>query len=111
VLHAVAPLFVGLIALEWLVARGTGRRVYVWRDSVVDLGCGMLSQFAGVFMAVIGLGAYQVVAVHAAMQHYMPVPAWPDVALSRPGRRQPPGSRCSSWWTSGSTGSIARRTG
>jgi sterol desaturase/sphingolipid hydroxylase (fatty acid hydroxylase superfamily) len=38
----------------------------------------MLSQFVGVFIAVIGLGAYQVVAVHAAMQHYMPVPAWPD---------------------------------
>jgi sterol desaturase/sphingolipid hydroxylase (fatty acid hydroxylase superfamily) len=77
VLHAVAPLFVGLIALEWLVARGTGRRVYAWRDSVVDLGCGVLSQFVGVFIAVIGLAAYHAVAVHAAVQHYLPVPAWP----------------------------------
>lgn len=78
VLHAVAPLFIGLIALEWLVARRRGRRVYAWRDSVADLGCGMLSQIVGVFIALVGLGAYQTVAGRSAVQHYLPVPAWPS---------------------------------
>jgi sterol desaturase/sphingolipid hydroxylase (fatty acid hydroxylase superfamily) len=77
VLHAAVPLFLTLMILEWLAARLRGRRVYLLRDSVTDLGCGILSQIVGVFLALLSLGAYRFVAEHAAITHYASVPAWP----------------------------------
>ena len=77
VLHAAVPLFLTLIALEWMAGRRRGRRVYLLYDSVTDLGCGILSQIVGVFLAVISLGAYRYVAEHAALHRYLDVPAWP----------------------------------
>ena len=59
-LHAAVPIFFGLMGLEWLAARRRGRRVYELRDSVMDLGCGILSQICGVYLALLSLGAYRV---------------------------------------------------
>jgi sterol desaturase/sphingolipid hydroxylase (fatty acid hydroxylase superfamily) len=76
VLHAAVPFFLGLIALEWLVARRRGRRVYALHDSVMDIGCGILSQIVGVFIAVLGIGSYQLVADLAVVQYHLALP-WP----------------------------------
>ena len=77
VLHAAVPAFLGLIALEWGAARLRGSRVYSLRDSLADLGCGILSQLAGVFLALLSLAAYAWVGEHAALQRWLPLPGWP----------------------------------
>jgi alkylglycerol monooxygenase len=78
VLHAAVPLFFGLMGLEWLAARRRGRRVYDLRDSVMDLGCGILSQICGVYLAILSLGAYRLVARTAAERDLSLIPAWPE---------------------------------
>lgn len=67
-----------MMGLEWLVARVRGRRVYRLRDSVTDLGCGILSQVCGVYLALLGLGAYRMVAEWADRAGLLLIPQWPQ---------------------------------
>jgi sterol desaturase/sphingolipid hydroxylase (fatty acid hydroxylase superfamily) len=76
VLHAAVPLFFSLMAVEWVAARRRGRRVYEWRDSVMDLGCSILSQICGVYLALLSIGAYRLVE-QAALERDMVILVWP----------------------------------
>ena len=52
------PFFFALIGLELLVARVRHRPVYRLADSISDLSCGILSQFAGIFLALLTIAGY-----------------------------------------------------
>jgi alkylglycerol monooxygenase len=70
------PIFFALIGIELLVARVRQRPVYRLADSISDLSCGILSQFAGIFLALLTIAGYGWVQRHAAVQNFLPVPAW-----------------------------------
>jgi sterol desaturase/sphingolipid hydroxylase (fatty acid hydroxylase superfamily) len=76
VIQASIPLFFALIGLELLVARLRRRSVYRLGDSVSDLSCGILSQFAGIFIALGTVLAFAWVSAHARIQLWLPVPEW-----------------------------------
>jgi len=52
------PFFFALIALEFIVARVRGQRVYRGNDTVNSIGLGVMSQIAGVFTKLLTLGIY-----------------------------------------------------
>ena len=76
VIQASIPLFFALIGLELLVARLRRRSTYRLGDSVSDLSCGILSQFAGIFIALGTVLAFAWVTAHARIQLFLPVPEW-----------------------------------
>jgi sterol desaturase/sphingolipid hydroxylase (fatty acid hydroxylase superfamily) len=76
IIQASIPLFFALIGLELLVARLRRRSVYRLGDSVSDLSCGILSQFAGIFIALGTVLAFAWVSAHARIQLFLPVPEW-----------------------------------
>ena len=76
VIQASIPLFFALIGLELLVARLRRRSVYRLGDSVSDLSCGILSQFAGIFIALGTVLAFAWLGAHARIQLFLPVPEW-----------------------------------
>ena len=76
VIQASIPLFFALIGLELLVARLRRRSVYRLGDSVSDLSCGILSQFAGIFIALGTFVAFSWVSGHWRIQRFLPVPEW-----------------------------------
>ena len=58
------PVFVALIAIEWVVLRVTGRRhFYRFADSVANVGTGIIQQVSGIFFKVVVVGMY--FALHA----------------------------------------------
>lgn len=76
VIQASIPLFFALIGLELLVARLRRRSVHRLGDSVSDLSCGILSQFAGIFIALGTVVAFSWVASHWRIQLLLPLPEW-----------------------------------
>jgi sterol desaturase/sphingolipid hydroxylase (fatty acid hydroxylase superfamily) len=70
------PFFFVLIGLELLVARVRKRPLYRLSDSISDLSCGILSQLAGIFIALLTIAAYGWVQQHWALQRWLPLPAW-----------------------------------
>jgi alkylglycerol monooxygenase len=76
VIQASIPFFFALIGLELLVARLRRRRVHRLGDSVSDLSCGILSQFAGIFIALGTVVAFAWLGDHARVQLWLPVPEW-----------------------------------
>ena len=76
VIQASIPLFFALIGLELLVARLRRRSVYRLGDSLSDLSCGILSQFAGIFIALGTVLAFAWLGAHARVQLFLPVPEW-----------------------------------
>lgn len=76
VIQASIPLFFALIGLELLVARLRRRSVYRLGDSVSDLSCGILSQFAGIFIALGTVMAFAWLGARARIQLFLPVPEW-----------------------------------
>lgn len=76
VIQASIPLFFALIGLELLVARLRRRSVHRLGDSVSDLSCGILSQFAGIFIALGTVIAFSWVASHWRIQLFLPLPEW-----------------------------------
>ena len=82
VIQASIPFFFLLIGVELLVARLSRRPLYRLSDSISDLSCGILSQLAGIFMALLTIAGYGWVQAHWAVQHWLPVPAWRAVPLA-----------------------------
>jgi sterol desaturase/sphingolipid hydroxylase (fatty acid hydroxylase superfamily) len=70
------PFFFVLIGLELLVARIRKRPLYRLSDSISDLSCGILSQLAGIFIALLTIAAFGWVQREWAVQHFLPVPQW-----------------------------------
>ena len=61
------PVFFALIALELLVARLRGRRVYHGSDAINSLGLGVISQIVAVFSKLLTLGIYAWCVQHLAL--------------------------------------------
>jgi alkylglycerol monooxygenase len=61
------PVFFALIALELLVAKRRGRRVYASSDAVNSIGLGVISQIAGVFSKLLTFGIYAWCVQHLAL--------------------------------------------
>ncbi|HEX7024023.1 MAG TPA: sterol desaturase family protein [Gemmatimonadales bacterium] len=76
VVQASIPLFFALIGLELLVAWLRRRPVYGLGDSISDLSCGILSQFAGIFIVLLTVAAFAWVGGHWRIQQVLPVPEW-----------------------------------
>lgn len=76
VIQASIPLFFALIGLELLVARLRRRSVHRLGDSVSDLSCGILSQFAGIFIALGTVIAFSWITGHWRLQRFLPLPEW-----------------------------------
>lgn len=69
------PAFFVLIALELLVARWRGRRVYHVSDAIGSLSLGVISQIVAVFAKLLTLGIYAWCAAHLAL-FALPADAW-----------------------------------
>lgn len=69
------PAFFALIALELLVAKWRGRRVYHASDAVNSLSLGVISQIVAVFAKLLTLGIYAWCAEHLA-PHTLPADRW-----------------------------------
>jgi sterol desaturase/sphingolipid hydroxylase (fatty acid hydroxylase superfamily) len=76
IIQASVPLFFALIGLELLVARLRRRSVHRLGDSVSDLSCGILSQFAGIFIALGTVIAFSWIGEHWRIQRILPLPEW-----------------------------------
>ena len=63
------PVFFALIALELLVARWQGKKVYHSSDAINSLSLGVISQIAAVFTKLLTLGIYAWCAQHLALLH------------------------------------------
>ena len=63
------PVFLTLIALEFIVDRVRGTRYYRLADAINSLSCGVLSTGMRVFFGFLGLFTYEWVFVHAAPVH------------------------------------------
>jgi sterol desaturase/sphingolipid hydroxylase (fatty acid hydroxylase superfamily) len=80
-LHAAAPLFLGLIAAEAIVAWCRGRRIHDLRDVTTDMGCAVLSQFVNVFVSVLSVWAYNRLGASWRDAGWPAVPWWPTNSL------------------------------
>jgi sterol desaturase/sphingolipid hydroxylase (fatty acid hydroxylase superfamily) len=76
VVAASIPLFFILIGLEVAVARLRRRPLYRLSDSISDLSCGILSQLAGIGIALATIAAFAWVGKHFAIQHFTSLPEW-----------------------------------
>ncbi len=76
VVQASIPLFFLLIGLEVAVARLRRRPLYRLSDSISDLSCGILSQLAGIAIALGTIAAFDWVSSNVAVQRFLPVPEW-----------------------------------
>jgi sterol desaturase/sphingolipid hydroxylase (fatty acid hydroxylase superfamily) len=63
------PVFLGLIAIEFIVGWRRGRNTYRLNDAVNSIGLGMLSQVVGLFTKLAAIGLYAWVYDHAAITH------------------------------------------
>lgn len=63
------PVFFALIALELLIARWQGKKVYHSSDAINSLSLGVISQIAAVFTKLLTLGIYAWCAQHLAWWH------------------------------------------
>jgi sterol desaturase/sphingolipid hydroxylase (fatty acid hydroxylase superfamily) len=69
------PVFLALIALEWVVGRRRGRDTYRLNDAFTSIGLGMLSQVNGLFTKLWTVGIYTWAYEHVKW-FTLPVDAW-----------------------------------
>lgn len=89
VVQASIPLFFLLIGLELAVARIRRLPLYRLSDSISDLSCGILSQLAGIAIALGTIAAFAWVSSHLAVQRFLPVPEWISRSPFTPGEGFP----------------------
>lgn len=70
------PIFFTLIALELLVTKWQGRKVYYAQDAVNSLGLGLISQIVGVFAKVLTIGIYAWCVQHIGLLHLSTSNPW-----------------------------------
>ncbi|HEX8504900.1 MAG TPA: sterol desaturase family protein [Hymenobacter sp.] len=63
------PIYFVLIGVELLAERWQHTHRYRFADALTNISCGMTSQVAGVFMRIVGVGAYAFVYEHFAFLH------------------------------------------
>ncbi len=69
------PVFLLLIAIEWLVGLARGRNTYRLADALNSIGLGIISQLAGVFTRLATIGLYSLAFEHFALWR-LPADAW-----------------------------------
>ncbi len=69
------PVFLLLIAIEYIVGRARGRDTYRAADAMSSIGLGMLGQIAGVFARAFTVGIYTLLYDHIAVTK-LPADAW-----------------------------------
>jgi len=69
------PVFLALIALEYLVGVRRGRNAYRLNDALSSIGLGIMSQLTGVFTTLMTVGIYSAVFASAALWR-LPADAW-----------------------------------
>ena len=74
------PVFLLLIALEYLVGLRRGRNTYRLHDALSSIGLGILSQIVGVFTKLATLGLYVLVFTHLAPWHLPADEPWVWIA-------------------------------
>ena len=70
------PVFLAMIALEYLVGRARGRNTYRLNDALASMGLGMLGQLANIFTIALNIGIYAWVFRTFAPWHLDPGSAW-----------------------------------
>jgi sterol desaturase/sphingolipid hydroxylase (fatty acid hydroxylase superfamily) len=74
------PVFLALIALEFVVGWARGRNTYRLADAINSIGLGMMSQVVGLFTKLAAIGLYTWVYHHAALVKLPADAAWVWVA-------------------------------
>ena len=69
------PVFLLLIAVEWLVGVGRGRNTYRLNDAMNSIGLGIMSELVGVFTRLMKIGIYTLVFEYVALWR-LPGDAW-----------------------------------
>ena len=69
------PVFLLLIAVEWLVGVARARNTYRLADAMNSIGLGIISQVAGVFTRLATIGIYSLVFAHFSLWQ-LPADAW-----------------------------------
>lgn len=80
IVGAAIPIFFVLIVLELLLARWQRRRVHALNDSVTDFGCGVLAQVVGIFVGLLSVAMYALVAARGSLQWLADAPRWSETA-------------------------------
>ena len=70
------PVFLLLIAVEFLVGLRRGRNTYRLNDALSSIGLGVMSQLTGVFSALLLLAVYAAAYQHVALWHWPVEAAW-----------------------------------
>ena len=70
------PVFLLLIAVEFLVGLRRGRNTYRLSDALSSIGLGVMSQLTGVFSALLLLAVYAAAYRHVALWHWPVEAAW-----------------------------------
>lgn len=74
------PVFLALMAVEWVISLRRGRNAYALADAISSLNLGILSQSSAVFTKLLTLGIYTAVASHVALLEadafWMSLPGW-----------------------------------
>lgn len=71
------PIFFLLIGIELVVERLSHRKLYRLPDAIANMSCGITSQLSGLFMRVLGVGAYELIfAATALFEVKASMPAW-----------------------------------
>ncbi len=69
------PVFLLLIAAEWLVGLARGRNTYRLNDAMSSIGLGIMSEIVGVFTRLLKIGIYTLLFSHIALLQ-LPTDAW-----------------------------------
>lgn len=69
------PVFLAMIAAEYVIGRARGRDTYRWPDAMASIGLGMVNQLVAVATRLFGIGLYTLAFEHLALQR-LPTDAW-----------------------------------
>src|SRR5262249_42898698 len=70
------PVFLLLIAVEWMVGLARGRNTYRVNDALNSIGLGILSQVSGVFTKFFAIGLYTIAYEHTAVWQLSAASPW-----------------------------------
>ncbi len=76
------PIFLALILIEVCAAALASKKVYRLADSLVDMSCGMISQFTNILIKLFSFAIFAYVAATWSIQVRFGAPAWPETAMS-----------------------------
>ncbi len=82
IIQLLIPIFLALILIEVCAAALASKKVYRLADSLVDMSCGMISQFTNILIKLFSFAIFAYVAATWSIQVRFGAPAWPETAMS-----------------------------